>query len=90
MSDRFAPSEKLDDSEKINRTWEINKENIKILAKDSVRQYERKRHRPWFDEGYSKFIDERSRLNCFHYRITAKFMHQIRKLWDVSEQISEC
>jgi len=33
ISNRFLALENLNDSEDINRTWENNKENIKISAK---------------------------------------------------------
>jgi hypothetical protein len=35
------------------------KENIKISAKESLGLYERKQHKPWFDEECSKFLDQR-------------------------------
>jgi hypothetical protein len=34
--------------------------NIKITAKGSLGYYEFKKHEPWFDEGCSKLLDQRS------------------------------
>ena len=51
--------ENLNDREDINRAWENNKETNKTLAEDSLGLYEMKRHKPWFDEKYSRFLDER-------------------------------
>jgi hypothetical protein len=36
------------------------KENIKISAKESLGYFElKKKHKPWFDEGCSKLLDQR-------------------------------
>jgi hypothetical protein len=34
-------------------------ENIKISAKESLGQCELKKHKPWFDEAFSKLLDQR-------------------------------
>jgi hypothetical protein len=44
---------------KINSAWETIRENIKISAKDSLGYFELKKHKPWFDEGCSKLLDQR-------------------------------
>ena len=59
ISNRFASLENLNYSKDINRDWENIKENIKSSAKDSLGLYELKQHRPWFDEGSLKFLDQR-------------------------------
>jgi hypothetical protein len=59
ISNRFASLENLNVSEDINRAWENIKESIKISAKESLWLYERKQHKPWFDEKCSKFLDQR-------------------------------
>jgi hypothetical protein len=59
ISNRFAALENLNVSEDINRAWENIKERIKISAKESLGLYERKQHKPWFDEECSKFLDQR-------------------------------
>jgi hypothetical protein len=51
-SNRFAT---LD----INKAWETIRENIKILAKERVGYYELKNHKPLFDEGCPKLLDQR-------------------------------
>jgi hypothetical protein len=43
-----------------NSAWEMIKENIKISAKESLGYFElKKQHKPWFDEGCSKSLDQR-------------------------------
>jgi hypothetical protein len=42
----------------INRTWETIRDNIKISAKESD-CYELKKHKPRFDEGRSKLLNQR-------------------------------
>jgi hypothetical protein len=48
ISKGSAALENLSDSENINRAWENMKENIKT-SKESLRLYELKRHKPWFN-----------------------------------------
>jgi glycine betaine/choline ABC-type transport system substrate-binding protein len=55
ISNRFAASENLSDSEDINMAWESVKENIKTSAKQSLDPLELKQHRPWFDEECLRF-----------------------------------
>jgi hypothetical protein len=43
----------------INSAWDASRENIKISAKESIGYYELKKHKPWFDEGCSKLLDQR-------------------------------
>jgi hypothetical protein len=43
----------------INRDWETVGENIKISAKELLCYYELKKHKPWFDEGCPKLLDQR-------------------------------
>ena len=59
ISNRLAALENLNVSENINRAWENVKENIKTTVKESLDLYELKQHKPWFDEEYSQFSDER-------------------------------
>jgi hypothetical protein len=59
ISNRFATLENLNVSEDINRAWEDIKESIKISDKESLGLNERRRHKPWFDEECSKFLDQR-------------------------------
>jgi hypothetical protein len=42
-----------------NRAWETVRENIRISATESVGYYELKKHKPSFDEGCSKLLDQR-------------------------------
>jgi hypothetical protein len=39
---------------------------------DNLHQYERKQHKQWFDEEYSKYVDKGSWLNCNAYKIQSK------------------
>jgi hypothetical protein len=50
VSERFAASEGLNESEDINGVWENIKENIKTSAKESLRLHEMKQYKPWLDE----------------------------------------
>jgi hypothetical protein len=59
ISNRFAALENLNVSEDKNRARENIKDSIKISAKESLGLYERKQHKPWFDEECSKFLDRR-------------------------------
>jgi hypothetical protein len=43
----------------VNKAWETIRENIKISAKEGLGYYELKKHKPWFDEGCSKLLDQR-------------------------------
>jgi hypothetical protein len=47
ISKRFAALENLDTEVDVNKAWET----IKISSKDSLGYYERKKNKPWFDEG---------------------------------------
>jgi hypothetical protein len=38
---------------------ETIRENIQISAKESLGYFELKKHKPWFDEGCSKLLDQR-------------------------------
>jgi len=51
--------ENLNDSEDIYRAWENIKENIQTSANESLRLYELKQHKPWYNEECSRFIDQR-------------------------------
>jgi predicted metallo-beta-lactamase superfamily hydrolase len=59
ISNRFAPLENLNYSKDINRAWENIKKNIKTSAKESLGWYEFKQHKPWFDEEYLQFLNNR-------------------------------
>jgi hypothetical protein len=54
VSHRLAALEDLDTNEDINSAWETIRENIKILAKESLGYCELKKHKPWFNEECSK------------------------------------
>jgi hypothetical protein len=49
----------LEDNRHINRVWDAIRENIKLSAKGCICHCEEKRHKPWFDEEYSKLVDRR-------------------------------
>jgi len=42
-----------------DRVWENIKENTKISAKDCLGLYEWKQHKPWLDDEFSQFLDQR-------------------------------
>jgi hypothetical protein len=51
--------EDLDTEVEINSVWESIREKINISAEESLGFFELKKHMPWFDEGYSKLVDQR-------------------------------
>ena len=59
MSDRFEALESLNDSEDVNKAWEIIEEDIKTSATDSLGLYELKQHKSWFDEECLRIFDQR-------------------------------
>jgi hypothetical protein len=64
--------ENLDDDVDINRTSKTIRANIKISAKASTGYYELKIHKPRFDEGCSKLLEQRKQAKCSGYRIQVK------------------
>jgi len=61
ITNRFAALENLSDDEDVDITWENIKENIKTSAKESLGLHELKQNKPWFDEEYLGFLDQRKR-----------------------------
>jgi hypothetical protein len=59
IRNKLAALENLEDSGNINRAWDNIRENIKILAQESLGCCESKHHKPWFDEECSKFVHQR-------------------------------
>jgi hypothetical protein len=43
----------------INSAWEMIRENINISARQGLGYFELKKHKPWFDKGCSKLLDQR-------------------------------
>jgi hypothetical protein len=62
VSNRFASLEDLNTEGGINSAWEIIIENIKMSAKESLGYCEMKKDNPWFEEGCSKFLDQRKQV----------------------------
>jgi hypothetical protein len=59
VSNRFAALEDMDRGVEINSAWETIRGNIQISARESLGYFELKMHKPWFDEGCSKLLDQR-------------------------------
>jgi hypothetical protein len=59
VSNGFSTLEDLDAEVEINSVWETIRKNIQISAKERVGYFELKKHKPWFDEGCSKLLDQR-------------------------------
>jgi hypothetical protein len=68
VSNRSAALEDLDAEVEINSAWEIIREIIKMTAKESLGYFELKKHKPWFDEGCSRLLDQRkeAKLQWLH------------------------
>jgi hypothetical protein len=63
---RFTALKNLDAEVKISSAWETTRENIKMPHKENLSCYELKKHKPWFDEGCSKLLDE-TKQAIFHW-----------------------
>jgi hypothetical protein len=59
VSKRFPALEDLEAEVEINSAWEMIRESITISAKESLGYFELKKHKPWFDEGCSKLLNQR-------------------------------
>ena len=59
ITNKFAALENLNVDEYVNMAWENIKQNSKTSAKDSLCLQEMKRHKPWFDEEWVGFLDQR-------------------------------
>jgi hypothetical protein len=55
---RSSALENLENNGDINRAWDAIRKNITISAEERG-HCEAKRHKPWFDEECSKFVDRR-------------------------------
>jgi len=61
FTNRFTALENLSDDEDVDRSWEHIKENIKTSAEESLGLHELKQNKPWFNEEYLRFLDQRKR-----------------------------
>jgi hypothetical protein len=52
--------------------WEVIRQNINFSAEECLGYYELKEHKPRFNKGCSKLLDQRNRLNCSGYRVQVK------------------
>ena len=59
ISNSYAALESFSDREDMNRAWENIKETIKTSAKKSLGLHELKQLKPWFDEEWVRFLDQR-------------------------------
>jgi hypothetical protein len=59
---RFAALEGLDTEVEMNSAWEMIRENKKFQPM-RVGYCELKKHKPWFDQAFSKLVDERKQAN---------------------------
>jgi hypothetical protein len=68
VSNRFAALEDLDSGVEIDSAWETIRKNINISAKESLGYFELRKHKPWFNEGCSKLLDQRkqAKLQWLH------------------------
>jgi DNA repair ATPase RecN len=58
ITNKFAALKNFEDSGDINRAWDNIRENIKILAQESLGYCESKHRKPWFDEECSELVDQ--------------------------------
>jgi hypothetical protein len=59
ISSTFADLDCLDESFDINNAWEMIKENFKTSAKDNLGYQKLKHYKPWFDDEWSKLMNQR-------------------------------
>jgi hypothetical protein len=75
--------EDLDAEEEINSAWKTIRENIKSSAKESLGYFELKKHKPRFDEGCSKLLDQRkqTKLQWLHdsNEINGDILNNVRR-----------
>jgi hypothetical protein len=81
-----ATLENLEDSGYINRAWDNIRENIKLMAEESLRYCESKHCKPWFDEECSKLVDRRTQAKLQWLQGPSKVSEY--KLRDVSQKAS--
>jgi hypothetical protein len=62
ISNKFTALENLDTEVGVNKAWGTIRENIKILAKDSLSYYELKKHKLWFNEECSELLGQRKEV----------------------------
>jgi hypothetical protein len=53
--------EDLDAEVETNSAWEKIRGNINISARESLGYYELRKHKPWFEEGCSRLLNQRKR-----------------------------
>jgi hypothetical protein len=84
VSIRFAALEDLDSKVEINSAWETTRENINISAKESLGYFELKKHKPSFDEGCSKLLDQRKQAKLHRLQnpseINGAKMNNVRRV----------
>jgi hypothetical protein len=56
---QFAHLENLEDNADINSAWNNIRENIKILAQESLGYCKSKHCKSWFDKECSKLVDQK-------------------------------
>jgi hypothetical protein len=83
VSNRFAALTYLDAEGEINNGWETIRENIKTSAKKNLGNYELRKHKPWFDEGCSKLLDQskQAKLQWLQYpsEINGDILNTVRR-----------
>jgi hypothetical protein len=59
VSNRFLALEDFDAQVEINSAWETIRENVNMSFKESPGYFELKKPKPWFNEGWTKLLDQR-------------------------------
>jgi hypothetical protein len=63
VSNRFAALEDFNEEVDINSAWGTITDSTKISAKESLGYFELKKHKPWFDEGCPKLLNQKKQAN---------------------------
>jgi hypothetical protein len=74
IRNKSAALENLEDSGDINRAWDNIRENINILAPESLGYCESKHHKACFDEECSKLVDQRKQAKLQWFKAQVKRM----------------
>jgi hypothetical protein len=65
ISNRLSALEVWNAEVEINSAWETIRENIKISAKENLGYLEFKKHKPWFNKGCQKLLDQRKEVKLW-------------------------
>jgi hypothetical protein len=72
ISYRFVALEVFDAEVEINSAWKTIRDNINISAKERLGYFELRKHKPLFDKGLSKLLNQRKQANLQWFQDPSK------------------